>query len=206
MSKWNKIANILSFTNRKWALVGAVPAVLALILGGAAAATTQSNLFAPMKSVDTAGDVAINAVQNCDGGVQEASLVRTDNAPVTIGENLEYTSIPDTLRTFTTPAGDTDQVRVGFTAEASLFGALFDNAAPADVLGVEIRLDGAALPAPGDLAFTTGIFQANATLVCQRVSQGVHTVEVYWRVIDQGTDQNLSGRIDDWSLDIQINN
>lgn len=181
-----------------------VPAVLALMVGGTAAA--QAHLSAPMELADAPEDVGISAARDCDGGFQEASLVRTDNAPVTVGESLGFAPVPNTFRTFTTPAGDTDQVRIGFTGEASLFGALFDNAAPADALGVEIHLDGVALPAPGDLAFATGAFQSSATLVCQRVGQGTHTVEVFWRVIDQGTDQTLSGRLDDWSLDIQINN
>jgi hypothetical protein len=115
-----------------------VPAVLALMLGGTAAAA-QTPLSAPMELANASDEVGTSVALDCDGGTQEASLVRTDNAPVTVGESLGFAPIPNTFRTFTTPAGDTDQVRVGFTAEASLFGAVFNNTALVDALASIFR-------------------------------------------------------------------
>ena len=142
-------------------------------------------------------------MQDCDGGIQEASLVRSQNAPTTIGELPSPVPLANSLRTFTTPTGDTDQVRILFTAEAAVLG---ERDIPNDGMSIEIRLDGVPLPNPTDLAFSSGSFAANAAMVCRRVSAGTHTVEIYWQVVDAAADGVLTGRLDDWTLDIEINN
>jgi len=168
------------------------------------ATTAAAQAYEPSRSI--AADNEIAAVRDCDGGAQIASYVRTDNAAVTIGENSLFTPVPNTLRTFTVEAAEnTAQVRIAFFAEAALFGAPVDNSGATDALGLEIRLDGVALPAAGDLAFTTTPLHSNATMVCRRVGAGTHTVEVYWGIVDTGADNTLTARLDDWALDIQLN-
>lgn len=169
----------------------------AVVLAGTAWAQTDTS---PQRAQET------RVLRNCDGGAQEFSLVRTEDAATTIGETAAAVAVPGAVRTFTTPAGDFDQVRVLFTAETGLFGAPFDNSGGVDAVAVEIRLDGVALPGAGDLAFASDPFNASATEVCRRVGPGTHTVAVFWQVIDTGTNNALTGRIDDWSLDVQINN
>lgn len=182
-------------------------AMLVLTLAGTGAAAQAQVTPAIEGPSDSTSGVGVNAVRDCDGGAQEASLVRTDNSGIEIGETFPFVPLPNTLRTFTTPAGDTDQVRISFTAETALFGAPFDTApGGTDGVGIAIRLDGVDLPSPADLHFASIPFHASATLVCQRVGPGVHTVEVYWGVIDAKGNNTLTGRIDDWSLDIEINN
>jgi hypothetical protein len=180
-------------------LIAAV-AMLGLTFTATAAAAQAHE---PSNSTTTHNDIA--AVTDCDGRQQKASFVRTNDADVEIGETTFFTQVPNTLRTF--PISDAeDQVRITFMAEAALFGAPFDNSGVVDALGIEIRLDGSPLPpATSDLGFTTTVHHANATMACRRVGPGTHTVEVFWRVIDKGTDNILTGRLDDWSLDIQIN-
>lgn len=139
----------------------------------------------PSRSVAEGSEIA--AVSDCDGGAQIGGLVRTKSSPVTIGENSFFAVVPNTLRIFTIEvAEDTDQVRNAFFVEAALFGAPVDNSGAADALGLEIQLDGVALPAPGDLAFATTPLHVNATMVCRRIGWGTHTLEAYWRVRDSG--------------------
>lgn len=146
----------------------------------------------------------VAALQNCDGGVQKQSLVTTQDVATTIEELSVARPLPGAEREFTT--SEEEQVRVLFTAEAILNGAPFDTELAADSLSIEIRLDGLVLPGVGSLAFNGGPFGTNATLVCARVPAGEHIVQVFWQVFDTSADNVLTGRLDDWAMDIQINN
>lgn len=145
----------------------------------------------------------VTALRDCDGGAQKLSFVNTQTTATEVGERAVAVPLPGAGQEFST--SDVDQVRITFAAEAVLIGAPFDTDPPIDAIGVEIRLDGTTLPAVGDLAFNTGSMGANATLVCARVPAGQHTVQVFWQVFDTGTDNVLTGRLDDWALDVQIN-
>jgi len=170
-----------------------------LIAGSLAALVAGGSAWA---QADTQKDTSAAAPTTCDGGVQKRSLSRTETIPVQAGESLVYSQVPGGAytRTFTTAA---DQVRIQFSAEASLFGAQANNTGT-DALGIDISLDGVRLPAVGDLAFALRPFEAHSVTVCRRVASGTHTVSVLWRVIDGGANNNVTARLDDATLDIQI--
>ncbi|HEX6353113.1 hypothetical protein [Actinophytocola sp.] len=183
----------------KWSTAGrTIAAIAALTLALTATAANAQ----PQTKGRT--DPGVTALRTCDGGVQRQSLVTTQNTPTTIEESSVATALPGAQRTFTT--SEEEQVRVTFAAEAILIGAAFDTEPAADSIGVEIRIDGLVLPGTGDLAFASGTFGSNATLVCARIPAGEHTVQVFWQVFDTSSNDVLQGRFDDWALDIQINN
>jgi hypothetical protein len=188
--------------NRRWQLL-LVPAVAALVL----ASTTAG----PVQAADH--DQALNApgdgVTQCVGGIQEASVARMNDLPTTLDERPGFERLPGSQITFITPANDGDQVMVTFSAEARLVGQPLTYTPPVDFLQVRIVLDGQPMPPLNDLAFTTDVGQSDATQACHRVlaqDQVVtHRVWVEWLLVDQGSDEVLTGTLDDWTLHVEIN-
>ncbi|MDG4831497.1 hypothetical protein O7627_19550 [Solwaraspora sp. WMMD1047] len=144
---------------------------------------------------------------NCQGGVQESNIVRTNDLPTNLAENAGFALLPGSVISFVTPANDPDQIKVSFFAEARLLGAPV-NAVPTDFLQIRIMLDGVEMDPPNDLAFTTDLGHANATQACKRIAGNdvavVHTVRVEWLLVDQGANNALTGTLDDWSLEVEI--
>jgi hypothetical protein len=178
-------------------LVPAVATALALLVAGPSAA-------ALVDDDDRAVSAGGNGVADCDGGVAEQSLARLNDLPVPLAETGAPTGVPGTVVTFTTPAMDTDQILVTYTAEGRLQGQTGSVVAPVDFLRVVITLDGALLPPSNDLAFTTDAGQGDSTQVCKRVGPGNHVVRAWYELVDQGGNNALTGTLDDQLLHVGI--
>jgi hypothetical protein len=174
-----------------------VPGVLALVLTGAVAAQAHQ----PQPAAVGENQEASALLSDCNGGVQKQSLVRTQNVGQGLVENPTFAVVPGSIVPFTIAAGSFDQVVVTFSAEAALFGA---PVASSDYLRLEIRLDGNLMQPADDLVFASDVGQASSIQVCQRVAPGPHHVWVNWRLIDQAANNTLTGRLDDWALNIQV--
>ncbi|GHJ48903.1 hypothetical protein Cs7R123_62450 [Catellatospora sp. TT07R-123] len=188
----------------------AVLAVLTAVLAVGVGAVPSS--AAPLVALDD--DRATSAptvgLSVCNGGVQEASNVRMQDVPTNLVENGAFAPLPGASIAVTTPAGDSDQLVIIFSAEAQLQGQALTYAAPMDFLQVRILVDGV-VAGPNDLSFTTGAGESDATQACKRVSAPaaaamVHTVSVEWMIVDQGANNVLTGTLDDWTLNVQVSN
>jgi hypothetical protein len=182
-----------------------IPALLALAFGTAALGQGAATAQAP---VDGEPDLAYTApaggLAACNGGAQEASLVRLNDVPVTIGETPNPVLVPGAVIPFQTPANDTDQILVRFDAEARLEGQPNTFVTPADFLQVVVLLDGVPMSPDNDQMFTTDIGQSDATSDCKRVGPGNHVVTVFWQLVDQAAADVLTGTLDDWLLEVRI--
>lgn len=189
-----------------------VPALLAVLSGGLLAGQAQATGPVPaaapggqLATEDQALDEPGNGLANCLGGPQEASLARLNDQPFNLVENGVPAPLPGSAIAFTTPANDSDQIMVTFSAEGRLQGQSGSVVAPVDFLEVQVLLDGVPMPPVNDLAFTTDAGQADATQTCKRVGEGAHTVRVVWQLVDQGMNDVLTGTLDDWTLHVEIN-
>lgn len=176
-------------------LVPAVATVLALLAGGPSAAALLDDDLA--LSADGAGPA------DCNGGVQEQSLARLNDTPVTLAEG-GWAPVPGSFVTFVTPAMDSDHLLVTYSAEGRLQGQGVNVVAPADFVEVQVLLDGVPMPPVNDLSFTTDAGQADSTQVCKRVGPGNHTVRVTYRLVDQAGNNALTGTLDDQLLHVEI--
>jgi len=159
---------------------------------------------------DHAVDAPGNGLTICNGGAQESNLVRMNDLPSNLVENGAFVALAGAAIAFTTPANDTDQIMVTFSAEARLLGQPLTYAVPTDFVQVRVLLDGVPMMPANDLTFTTDTGQANSTEACKRVAAAAvavtHTVTVEWMIVDQGANNALTGTIDDWTLHVEINN
>jgi hypothetical protein len=168
-----------------------IPALVALLFGamvaaGPALATAPPAVtaFSQVDDEDEMLDEPGNGLTNCVGAGQEASLARMNDLPFNLVENGVFAPLPGAAINFVTPAGDTDQIMVTFSAEARLQGQPGGIVAPVDFLQIQILLDGVPMTPLNDLAFTTDAGQSDATQSCKRVGEGPHTVRVVWLLVD----------------------
>src|SRR5262245_1592674 len=136
------------------------------------------------------------AVSRCTGTTVKAVRAVMQTEPTTIGEG-GFVALPGATVSFTVPAGTLDTFVVTFSGECRLSGA-----SPDDWVEVEVRLDGVALPpggSPSPMAFCSADSWAmHSATFCQRVGEGPHTVQVFWKLVDSAPDGTLSGWLDDW--------
>lgn len=201
-----------------------IPALLALaftavlagpVLAGPVQAAQPPSLAAAAAVDDEEPDEAIdepgNGVLQCNGGAQEAALVRMNDLPTNLAENGVFVPLPGANISFVTPANDSDQILVTFSAEARLLGQPVNYNAPVDALQIRVLLDGVPMNPLNDLTFTTDAGQSNATQACHRPAVDdaavAHIVRVEWLLVDQDANNNvLTGTLDDWLLHVEINN
>ncbi|GIH05579.1 hypothetical protein Rhe02_36460 [Rhizocola hellebori] len=194
------------FTRKRKLLI--VPALLLVgIVATASGASARNVVLDEDKAIDTVG----NGVVVCNGGVQEQSLVVTNDAPTNIVETAGvFTPLPFAAITVNTPANDADQLVVTFTAEARLLNQLLTYAVPTDFIQIRVMLDGVQMNPVSDMTFTTDTGHANAMETCKRmpaVNMNVaHLVTVEYLIVDQPMLQALTGTIDDWTLHVEVNN
>lgn len=198
-------------TRRHRILIGsALVALVLTMMVGQAQAIPPTTGTALAQAADRAVDKEGNGLAACNGGVQEASFVRMNDLPTNLVENGAFAPLPGAAISFVTPANDSDQIKVTFSAEARLLGQPLTYVVPVDFLQVRILLDGVPMAPLNDLSFTTDVGQANATQACQRVPASAvataHTVRVEWLLVDQGMNHNLGGNLDDWLLDVEVGN
>ncbi len=197
-------------TRRTVAVLAAL--ATALVVAGAASPVTAADRL-PRAAVLLDEDKAIDApgagLSVCNGGAQEQSMVRSNDVPTNLVETGgAFQPLPGAAITFTTPAADSDQIIVIFSAEARLQGQPGTYAAPVDFLQVQILLDGVPIGA-NDLSFTTGAGESDATQACKRVTSPAgaavaHTVSVQWLLVDQAAASVLTCTLDDWTLNVQV--
>jgi hypothetical protein len=183
-----------------------IPVLVALAFAGLAMGQSPAAAVVDPGPEDRAYSAPTNGFAACDGGVQEASLVRLNDVPTTIGENVNPVLLPGAVVPFAVPNGDSDQVLVRFDAEARLEGQPNTFVTPADFLRTIVLLDGVPMSPDNDQMFTTDIGQSNATSDCRRVGPGNHVVTVFWELIDQPGNDVLTGTLDDWLLEVRISN
>lgn len=134
-----------------------------------------------------------------DGGPVEKMYTATNNEFTLIGEDPNFVPVPGMIRKFQVGcAGAT--LGVTFSAETQLRG----DAGDFDWIEVEVRLDGAPMQ-PHDSGSPTAYsgnenYSMNSGTFVQRVGPGEHTVQAFWRLVDNQENNNLSGWIDDTTL------
>jgi hypothetical protein len=176
-----------------------VPAVLAFVWAGAVAA--RAHEASPPAPADERGaSITPLAASDCNGGVQRQSLVRMEPVGFGLTEQQSFLTLPGSIVPFTVSAG-TDQVVVTYSAEAALFGA---PAGSSDFLQIQIWLDNAPMQPANDLVFASDVGQSSSIQVCKLVGPGTHHVWVTWKLIDQGSNNTLTGRLDDWAVHVQV--
>jgi hypothetical protein len=146
---------------------------------------------------------------NCNGGVQEASLARMNDTPVTIGETGVFVPLAASGVPVVVPNNDNDQLVVRFTGDVVLAGQPVPVTVPADHVQLQIVAiaGGVATPlAPlNDPTFTTGVGGAHALQACTRLGAGNYTIAVRWRAVDVAANNNLTATMTDWLLSVEQN-
>jgi hypothetical protein len=197
-----------------------VPVLATLVLGGAAAGQAaigpaDVNRAAggpaalggprPLALVDEEIPPEVG-LSSCVGTNQEAALVRMNDTPTTIGETGVFVPLPGAAVPVPVPANDTDQILVTFSGSSQLTGQPLTYALPADLVQVQILLNGVPMPPLNDPTFTTDVGQANALEACRRVPAGNYVVSVRWRIVDNAMMNALSATLEDWVLHVEVNN
>jgi hypothetical protein len=189
-----------------------VPALVAVLLGSAAAANASSTAAdgpRPLAALDEQIPPE-QGPQGCRGLNQEAALVAMNDTPTVIGETGVFVGLPDSTIDVTVPNNDTDQIIVTFTAESELTGQPVTYTPPVDIVQLQLVIVNAAgvqvlAPLNGP-TFTSDVGQANALQACRRLSAGTYTVGVRWRIVDVGMMNALTASLDDWVLHVEVNN
>jgi hypothetical protein len=184
--------------------------VPALLLAGIVA-TASGAAARDVLSEDLAVDTVGNGVVLCAGGAQEQSFVLTNDAPTVIAENGGvFTPLPFATVVVNTPANDSDQLVVTFSAEVRLLGQPLTYAVPTDFIQIRVMLDGVQMNPISDMTFTTDTGHANAMETCKRMPAAAmaiaHVLTVEYLIVDQAGMQNLTGTIDDWAFHVEVNN
>jgi hypothetical protein len=197
--------------SRMWRVLRGPVIVAGLLAAGVALVPlTASAANVALLDNDKATSAPATGLTACNGGVQKSALVMMDDTPTTLAENAAFVTLPGATIVFNTPANDSDQVLVTFSAEARLLGQALTYVVPADFLQLQVLLDGVPMLPDNDLTFTTDTGHANATQTCKRMPAApvvvAHTVTVQWLIVDQGANNALTGTLDDWALHVEINN
>lgn len=182
------------------------------LLFGAALTTTPAGAAPAAQRFAVVDDDQIPPAQgpaNCNGGAQEASLARMNDAPVTIGETGVFVPLAASGIPVVVPNNDTDQLVVRFTGEVVLAGQPVPVTVPADTVQLQIVAVAGGVTTPlaplNDPTFTTGVGGAHALQACTRLGPGNYTIAVRWRVVDLGANNNLTATMDDWLLSVEQN-
>jgi len=137
-----------------------------------------------------------------DGGAVVKVYTKTNDAPATIGEGTGFVPVPGMARTISWggTAGQ-ETLIVTFSAEAQLRGP---ESGDFDWIEIEVRLDGVPME-PHDAGSPTALtgnenYGLYSGTFVKRVGPGTHTVQVFWKLVDNGANNDLSGWIDDTTL------
>jgi hypothetical protein len=192
-------------------ITGSVIAVATLATAGAAAAGTlggssaQAGGEAASKALASSGATSVSAFA-CDGGAQKRVYNRSVNSPVVFGETAGFVKVPGAQVLLAGPAHGRDTLSVTFSAETQLRGNAAND--QFDWSELEVRLDGVPMQPTGGagdpMALTGSPYYAmNAAQFCGRVGRGVHSITVWQKIVDNGTDNALSVWLDDYLLRVE---
>jgi len=179
-------------------LIAAGAAAIVASTGGLALASGHDN---PQGSTSP-GAASTPHVIKCDGGKSVNVKTRIVNTPFTFPETGDL-AVPGGKLTFAGPRSGKDTVVVTFSGETRLFGAEAD-----DWMGIEVKLDGVNIEPFTDAGDVMALasddnWGMHSAQFCTKVGRGPHTLEVFTNTVDNGTDGNLSGWIDDYQTTFQ---
>ncbi len=143
----------------------------------------------------------------CDGGVQKRVYNRIVSSPFTFDEASGRPLVPGAALRVVGPRKGKDTLSIAFSAEAQLGGSsVGDNLF--DWMGLEVMVDGVPIrpySAGADvLALTgSGSYNSNAVQFCTKIRPGRHMIRVRTNLVDGGTDDTLTGWLDDYTLHVE---
>jgi hypothetical protein len=174
---------------------------LALGQSGASARPIDDNPQGSGVSKATALATAIS----CDGEQNVNMRSRIVNVPFTFSEtatNAEDQAVPGAGLTVKGPRRGRDTLLITYSAETQLSGG-----ETFDWMGLEVHKNGNPIEpftAAGDvLAFTSEpSWNANSMQFCTKIGPGLHTLQVYANLQDNGADNALGGWLDDYTFSV----
>jgi hypothetical protein len=175
-----------------------------LVVGAAGLATaTGSDPQAPPTRGASPSSVE---VVKCDGGAQKRVYNRIVSSPFTFGEGAAV-AVPGAAVAVPGPAKGTDTLTITFSGEANLTGYT-DTDERLNWLGLEVLVDGVPIQpytAVGDvMAFHgPGGYDMNSATFCTKIRKGPHSVRVRTNLFDGGTNDALTGWLDDYTLSVE---
>jgi hypothetical protein len=193
---------------RKPILIGSI--AVALAAGTGAVATASSAPPSPQQggkaavakaAAPTLVAAAARPVQ-CNGGAQKAVRSTLTNQYTTFPEGPGIALAGPVV---VGPAKGADTINVTFSAESQLRGTTDDY----DWIELQVLLDGRPMqpvgPADSPMALTGSTKYAMTTAqFCGRIGPGRHSLRATARIVDNGTNNTLTGWVDDWVLKAEI--
>lgn len=187
-------------------IAGAAAATFAL--SGAGIAVAAGGAPSPQEGGDapTASARTLPGVTTCNGGKQKRTWTKANRTPYTFGEGADVL-FPGMKIQLSGPAKGKDTLNLVFSAESQLRGG--SDGDKFDWMELEVLLDGSPVQpygSPGDLFAFTGspYYAATAAQFCTRIGKGKHTVEVRSRLVDNGTNDTLTGWVDETVLNAVV--
>ncbi len=183
-----------------------VIAAAAVGTGLLAVGTAVASDTGPQGRGESVAARAAEGTTRCNGGRNLGMQTRINSTPFTFSEQAVDAAdqqVPGMLVQFKGPKKGTDAFLVTFSGETQLNGASTN----ADWMGIETHLDGTPIQpytAVGDVyAFTsTDLWQSNSAQFCVRVGKGKHQLRVFANLHDGGSNDTLSGWLDDYTMSV----
>ena len=181
-------------------------AAAAVASGGLAIGAAQAVGDGPQGGGESIAARAAENTIRCNGGRNKGLQTRINSTPFIFGElaaNGADQQVPGMTVNFRGPRKGTDAFLVTFSAESLLSG----QSTLGDWMGVETHLDGVPIEpytAVGDVYAFTGAntYESNAAQFCVRVGRGKHQLKVYTNLQDGGSNDSLSGWLDDATMSV----
>lgn len=180
--------------------VGAAATAVLAVSGTGLAVAASNGQDAQSSGGPAARNPAARAIVSCNGGAQKQTQTTINNAPTTFNEGSVVT-LPSTL-TVRGPARGLDTLNLTFSAETQLRGSAAND--HFDWIQLEVRVDGTPVQ-PFDGGSPLGFsgskdYGSHAAQFCTRIGPGRHRVTVVSRLVDNGTNDTLTGWLDDMTL------
>jgi hypothetical protein len=141
-------------------------------------------------------------VYTYSGGYVIGKRAKTQTTAYTFGESGSWLYLPGGSISWTVPTGTSDLFNVAFSAECRLIGGVLPN----DRIRIRVLDNGVPLePYDGQQAFCSadGYATYKGNWV-KRAAYGYHTLRVQFWIWDGLPYGNLSGYIDDWTLELVV--
>jgi hypothetical protein len=191
----------------KKVLVSGAAATFALSGAGFAYAASSHADGGQTAGAHVAARTAVPTLTACDGGAQKRVYNRIKSSPFTFGETPASQNVPFAAVSVVGPLVGTDTLSIEFSAETQMGGSTAGENL-LDWMGLEVYVDGVPIQpftASGDVLAITGSnsYNSNAAQFCTKIKRGKHLIQVRTNLHDGGTNDTLTGWLDDYTLHVE---